>query len=345
MKNISLDIYGVSVVLESNDSEFVEFVSQNLHYFVRKKTNNPKLHVIFEKNKKPIESIFHKEFVCHAHLRDKIYSKEKEAAFQPQDIDGLWLSVTAVGRDITEFRATYSPAHNSILKKLKNIYFEQSRQNSTTNLYSTILRFAVIYPVLYFLEFEKGIRFLHATSISKNRTGFIFAGLPGAGKTFIMESLVSKRDYKLIADSLTLLDSNFLYPFPETIRKDCVVKNGLIKYSGICIKGKFYHKVPNSVLGEKVIYRKIFLVSVGHKTELQKLNNSEARTELGIMERLGKEQREYNLIKFVIGKLCDFHSSLSKLDNILETKEIYRLIVRRKEDNISLLERKLSNDF
>lgn len=345
MKSIFLDIHGISVVLESTDSEFVEFVSQNLCYFVHDKTSDPKISVIVERSKKPLELKLDNEFVCYAHLRDKIYSKEKVSIFQPQDIDSLWLYVTAVSKDLTEIRADYSPVLNSIRNNLRNIYFKKFRQSIATQLYSTILRFSVIYPVLFFLELEKGIRFLHATSISKNRIGFIFAGLPGAGKTFLMESLVGKKDYRLITDSLTLLDANFLHPFPEMIRKDCIVKNDIFKYSGICIRGKFYHEVPKSALGEKVIYQKIFLVSVGHKTEIQRLNSSEGRTELGIMERLAKESREYSLIKFIMGRIIDFHSQTNKLDHILEDKDIYRLIVRKKEDDISFLEGKLKNGF
>ncbi len=120
-------------------------------------------------------------------------------------------------------------------------------------------------------------------------------------------------------------------------------KNKMFEYTGMRIKGKFYYEVRNNFIAGKIPYSKIFIISIGPKTELRSLDCKEAKEELYTMEALVKEFREYNLITLVIRQACGHDIVESDLDTILASKSFYRLTVKRHEDNLSSIERLLQN--
>lgn len=104
-------------------------------------------------------------------------------------------------------------------------YFPTSRMARTVGrfnpflprVYVILIYYLVYFPLVYSLYLSRGWHLLHAGGVEYNRSGTVFAGLPGSGKSTFILSLLSQPGIKLLSDNLLLFDSRRVFACPEPL--------------------------------------------------------------------------------------------------------------------------------
>jgi hypothetical protein len=84
-------------------------------------------------------------------------------------------------------------------------------------IFVILIYYLVYFPLIYSLYMSRGWHLMHAGAVGRNGKGWVFAGLPGSGKSTFTLSLLSHPDLRLLSDNLLFYDSNRVYACPEPL--------------------------------------------------------------------------------------------------------------------------------
>lgn len=252
--------FGLKVSVQSNDTLFLDLVSNRFKGFFQQKTENllkGKLEVIFS---------------------------EYSVGF-----------ITALQKDMEQFGNTIFLGHNSVLvihdyllttcyihfqiseKKVQKIeyYFKNHplfqvinkffSSKLQTQLFSILIQEYLEKSLLFIGAISKNIGYLHAAAAEKNGKLLLFSGLNGAGKSSLVRYLVEKKQWYQFSDNYILVKDTEAYFYPDTprlskktfslLKKE--VPKGLLQFGKVALpldEVRFSHL-------KKAKIEKIFLVS------------------------------------------------------------------------------------
>ena len=86
--------------------------------------------------------------------------------------------------------------------------------------YFSLMSYMVYYPLMWYLERERGMVPLHASALQHDRGAILIGGLGGVGKTTTCVALMQIAGLRLIAENIVFTDGEAIYPCYEPIRLD-----------------------------------------------------------------------------------------------------------------------------
>jgi len=85
-------------------------------------------------------------------------------------------------------------------------------------LFGALSYYLVYFPLLHYLEVQRGWTLLHAAGVAFPETSCLLVGLGGSGKSTLSLALLTEPRARLLADNLLLTDGARVYACPEALR-------------------------------------------------------------------------------------------------------------------------------
>jgi hypothetical protein len=195
--------------------------------------------------------------------------------------------------------------------------------------YVILIYYLVYFPLVYSLYLRKGWHLFHAGAVEKEGSGWVFAGLPGSGKTTFTLSLLSKPGVNLLSDNLLLFDGIQVYACPEPLHlgKESIEVVGQDVLSRLDdSQRKFSHGRHDYRLGDD---RRVNKASAEHLVFLGLAGRREARSlpEALALERLAG----YDLMAKEVNAYEQFAVSLDLLVSKKESGSTGRISDKREK--------------
>jgi len=242
--SISLNVHGIKAKIISDDYKFLQFVSNYFNYFVIEDKNNNL------DDEKPI--VFFIKF-------SKFFSWKLDNKIKDQEINlGEGFAISSKGDFIFKWNELFVKIDwnkenwqtevlfkRIFFKHLANILF--FKKGKTNENYYRIIARLVIQNLIFLKLYQKyQFGFISGAAITINQNAFLFIGLPGSGKSYILKLIVSKfPQSEIIADNYILFKEKKVFVFPE---------------------GKF---IPSR---SQYPIKSVFIVSYGKKFNLKKIH-------------------------------------------------------------------------
>ena len=84
--------------------------------------------------------------------------------------------------------------------------------------YFSLMSYLVYYPLMWYLENQRGFVPLHASALAHQNGAILIGGLGGVGKTTTCVALMQKANLQLISENIVFTDGDWIYPCYEPIR-------------------------------------------------------------------------------------------------------------------------------
>lgn len=154
----------------------------------------------------------------------------------------------------------------------------RGRKESRRQLYMTLIRQAVLLPVLADFLKNRGWLTIHGSAVAKNGHALILTGLNGCGKSSFAWHLVREHGYRLLSDNFVLVDpeSRMVYGIPEVLRKEEseLETSSIGSIDGIKVLGKAFGKyqytLPSSLTCLKASAHLLASTSIGTEFAFEK---------------------------------------------------------------------------
>ena len=154
----------------------------------------------------------------------------------------------------------------NLLRHTANTLF--TRGNLASRYYRAALR--ILAQQLIFIELEKkGINPYSAAAVAIDNKAYIFAGLPGSGKSTISHFLRQQFDAEILTENFVLTDGTYLYPFPE---------GNTVEHIG------------------SIVIKEIYSISHGSTFSVIPINSETMLHDLAIINAITAELPEHSLI-------------------------------------------------
>jgi hypothetical protein len=133
-------------------------------------------------------------------------------------LPGLQLSHTRE-KSRHHYHAVYHEMEDDLLtwRLAKRVLNRKLLKDSQTETWDQLIEYLIYFPICWFLEFERGLRLLHASGVELQKGAAIFPGLSGVGKSTVSMYLFSKVGGRFLSDNLLLHDDKRVYACPEPI--------------------------------------------------------------------------------------------------------------------------------
>jgi hypothetical protein len=334
LHELNFDIHSLKLKFFTTDRTVANFVEESLGYFLSKRSLGKVSQINFfsfpfNKEKK-IYSTWLKNSEQLAAAGTHLYSKNRELIiYNFNNFCGLGARLE-LDRDKMFVEGVYCYGRKEFLR---NLFFPQSIYSP--KLLNSIKRLVIHYPLLFLLEQKNGIYFLHASAVEKEGKGFIFTGLPGCGKTLAM-SILLKEGFRFLSDNFLLWNRDHLFAFPELLRirdKDEFKETHIFIPSSL----KGFYKINPAFVSSMAVPKKIFLLRLGERNYLKKLQTHEGIGYILSMEHTMKEFQNYsylNLYRLNNNECIPLVSTRIKyLKDFLGRMEIFVLSLKRGEKN------------
>lgn len=200
-------IHGVSLSLESNDQAFLAFAKQYLRGFEQTQPEEIPLIAVKHDFIPGFTFRFPKQKKGDRTLGSGIEWNESE-----QTLDLLQREF----RTRVSFKDTWNAEvlfQKNFFKHLANKLFF-AKQKTQTNYYRATLR-SVAQQLVFMQLATKGISTISAAASSVNQQAVIAVGLPGSGKSTLMNAVREQLQGVVLTENFVLTDGHLIYPFPE----------------------------------------------------------------------------------------------------------------------------------
>jgi hypothetical protein len=276
--NCFLDIHGITVQIESENSIFLDVVRSNYRSFICEDVAAPNLNVNFSAD-------------SGEHAKQK-----KEIS--PRLSQGLHQNENSIYWE-NEFGFVISVELQSLKNwKINGYHFNLVKKNSEEEQlknYIRSMRWMIHFPVFSLLKKFKSMRLVHASTISKDSEAIIFAGLNKVGKSSLSRYIFENYNYKYMSDNFLLTDSKLIYGFPENNR----LSTQSIKHLNIesLNTNKIYgkHHIPFETKQIELIAKPktVFIVNNFDSLEIKNISREFALNSLEAMHNYLQEFPEY----------------------------------------------------
>lgn len=341
MKSIYLDIHGFKLKVSSDCRKFLSVLESNLYYFICEKTGDSDISVDFKYERSLINKDNGKQgppmaLVCST--GSKVYVGQGVLNISDFNIprlniiinvlDGHYSISATYGLTKRELFFTGGPAEEKLLK---------------------IARYIIYFPLFRFMREKRQLAFLHASALEYKGKGYVFVGLPGAGKTRCIMKLLEKEGVNFLSDNYLLCaDDREIFAFPELIRiwkkkneydrRDAEIfdKVELGSHSG-----KSIFKIPDDKIAKKAELSKVFFLKRSDSGKLTKLEAPELISDLVAVEKFTKDFYEYSYTGLLALSGIKLESLLSdrclELSSLFKGVDCYELCVKENSTDLSVL--------
>jgi hypothetical protein len=168
-------------------------------------------------------------------------------------------------------------------------------------IYVILIYYLVYFPLFYSLYLSRGWHLMHAGAVGKEGPGWVFAGLPGSGKSTFILSLLSHPDMQLLSDNLLMFDSSRVYACPEPfhLSKESMKVVGKEALERLETTGRIFSHQRSDFLVEEAGRawethpEALFFLGLAGKREHRRLPKRLALERLAGYDRLAKEVNAY----------------------------------------------------
>jgi hypothetical protein len=87
-------------------------------------------------------------------------------------------------------------------------------------LFTLLVYYLVYFPLIWWLEHERGWTLFHASAIATPEGGLVFSGLPGCGKSTTTLAALNTPEWQIVSDNLLFTDGRQVFAFLEPIHVD-----------------------------------------------------------------------------------------------------------------------------
>lgn len=221
MFDIIITIQGVSLRIESNNAEYIEYLRKIFNY--NTVNQHIDINVTLNWQESLISQVKPYEFSQINELRKfgrRIWVGKNEI---------LWNDIGSIANFKMQFQCNevyhINAYYSLILSKyfIKRYYKQILRKKSfkkfKEDLFESITYYLLYYPIIYKLE-HRGLYIAHASSVQFKNRGILIPGLPGVGKSTLSLGLLSCPCSKFLSDNIVLYDSEKIYACYEPIKLD-----------------------------------------------------------------------------------------------------------------------------
>lgn len=193
--------------------------------------------------------------------------------------------------------------------------------------YVILIYYLVYFPLFYSLYLNRGWHLFHAGAVENDGSGWIFAGLPGSGKSTFTLSLLSRPGVKLLSDNLLMFDENRVYACPEPLhlgRESIEIVDKAVSSSLYDSRRKFSHERRDYRLGEDrrswgIEPKSLLFLGLAEKSAHRRLTGKLALERLAGFDRMAKEVNAYE----------QFAASLDLLVSEIEAEPTGRISTKK----------------
>lgn len=209
---IDLSILGYLIRVRSRNTRFIQYCGSFLDRFiVPDASESADLDVRFvgehgEKNEHDSSAtIYGSDF----------WRTENSYHFHAHPPSGIYCSIEGMPDDS---QSVVCQIKQGTLRKLTTLLPDRERRKR--QLWMSVIRQAVLLPILARALVARNILTVHASTVSLDGKGVLLTGLNGCGKSSLAARLVLERGFQYLSDNYGLadLDGNLLLPFPEPLR-------------------------------------------------------------------------------------------------------------------------------
>ena len=247
---VNLNVYGISVRIISDDSEFNDFVKSNYLLFVSESSSPPNISVSFS-------------------LESGNYATQKKCSMVRYG-EGLLRDEKSLYWENEFGFAVFVNLNDPMHWRISGYHFDLIKDNSKEDRlknYIRSMRWMIHFPIFSMLERFQGKRLVHASAVSKDGNAIVLAGLNKVGKSSLGRYLYAHYGYKYLSDNFLLADGARVYAFPEKGRLSPETLRNL-NISGVSkqvIYGK--HHVPIALEEIEIQAKPAFVFIVGNHRE------------------------------------------------------------------------------
>ena len=341
MSCIYLNIYGLKISVSSNCLKFSSIVRENFNYFLSEESGDCDLVVDFRYSR-------------------NLFRKESDEPLPSMALVGSTGSRVYVGHGLLYVADFNIPGLNIIINtsggrySLKAAYRLTKKdivlmRGVTTERLLKIARYIIHYPLFQLMREKQQLSFLHASAIENNGKGYVFFGLPGAGKTRCIMELLEKGGFKFLSDNYILCSENKgILAFPELVRISG--NGGELKIN----RSSFFKKVDSGNrqtkslfnvnrenISERAGFSKVFLLKRSPVEKLEKLETADFISSLIAVEKFTKDFYEYSYIDLLrlsgLSLAGLFSDRRLELSRILKDADCYELSVKENSHGLRLI--------
>ncbi len=260
--------------------------------------------------------------------------------------DGLlWLRVDDVpqiaiasnwkgGRRSIELRYHFTLGAGPFLEPLKRLARWRWLPAKRRHRFSTIVYYAVYYPVWWHLECTRAAHPLHAGAVVLDGKAILLAGLPGSGKSTVAVSFLNVPEAALLSDNIVLHDGTNIWGCYEPL---LLGDEHSSRPAGLHQTGQRHAFNRNAYhaphLNRAFSPSAVVILCRGKRTELEAIPNSQCFRMLLAINEAAKEMRRYHVFGAVFsiaesrGLECAL-TRVSRLEQMVGSLPCFRLHVR-----------------
>lgn len=297
MAGIVFDVHGLIVSVSSCDKKFLEYCTEFLRYFYTEiSINNRKkdIDIFVSMNKR--EDWFQQE--GNLKIGEQIYLDEEYLEIPVPYLNDIQCRFLKLKGECTEnIKCAYvAPGWRKLAGKLK------SPKSYVTQVYMTLIRQAIVIPVLARLADKNGWVTLHGAVVAKGSSAVIFTGLNGCGKSGLAWYLVKNHGFTLLSDNFALMDpsTNQAYCFPEVLRlgKEEAGSFSLRRENITDAYGKEQYRINDKYIKEKANIKAVLLLRVGKTAAINKVDHQNFSHNVEVLHRYLAETPDYSWLNF-----------------------------------------------
>ncbi|HLY37645.1 MAG TPA: hypothetical protein VKU61_06385 [Candidatus Binatia bacterium] len=168
------------------------------------------------------------------------------------------------------------------------------------NRLSTLLYYAVYYPVWWHLEARERAHPLHAAGVALGGRALLLAGLPGCGKSTLATALLGDPGAELLSDNVVLHDGAQLFGCFEPLLLDATTRHHVAARVELRPVGRVHqfardaYHAPHRTDG--VPLAAALLVARGGSTRLERVPSTDCARMLVAVNEAAKELRRYHIL-------------------------------------------------
>ena len=201
--------------------------------------------------------------------------------------------------------------------------------------------YLILFPVIWYYEHFYNKYLLHASVLLYKRETILFSGLGGVGKSTFVISLLENSEFQFISDNLVVYGDNELIAVNEAIALDenslFLCKNSLRHLNPLNLHmshGRKYFRVNNPITSAGNV-EKIFFIKFSDATIINKLDISQAKEKIDLINSIAKEIVEYRSMASALNLALGYEFSLvrnSSVESLIENTDCYELNIRPGDD-------------
>lgn len=203
--------------------------------------------------------------------------------------------------------------------------------------FSTLVYYAVYYPVWWHLEAAAAAHPLHAAAVAFGDRALVLAGLPGGGKSSLALGLLGTNGGELLSDNVILHSGTQVQGCFEPLLLDARTRALVTGAGQLAPLGRRHmwdreafhvtHRVG------AVVPARILLLGRGHETRLEPLDPRLCARLLLAVNEAAKEVRRYHVLAAILGMaetdaLAGVAERAAQLERLCATVPCHRLVVR-----------------